>query len=192
MGREILVRQAGKSVHKYPEFPIPALDMTKEELSAFRERHKIQFNGRVITGEGGVLRDDLEVFKRTRGVTTPCEKCHGAGVVEYETTAGWRGDTGVKKKTFDVCSVCWGTGDGVMRGVNLQDLAGRCLSGKDLTKHDVEFVSELKAAFEVWQHQSPESMSYQDLGVAYLALGWVGRSFSFTQQIIGDYFEGGG
>jgi hypothetical protein len=61
-----------------------------------------------------------------RGIQFPediCEKCRGAGVTGYASTATWRGGIGGMAITTDVCDACWGTGSKLRTGLNLRKLS---------------------------------------------------------------------
>lgn len=46
-----------------------------------------------------------------RHVRTPCARCEGSGVLGYANGATWRGGAGGASITYDVCNLCWGSGD---------------------------------------------------------------------------------
>jgi hypothetical protein len=68
----------------------------------------------------GSLDDAIAHVIRLRGVQDPCAKCHGLGVYAYASGATWRGGMGTASIEYDVCSVCWGSGDKYRRGVDLR------------------------------------------------------------------------
>lgn len=57
-----------------------------------------------------------------RGIDTPCERCGGAGVRTYSSTAVWRGGIGGQALTQGVCDLCWGSGDVHRPWTNLREL----------------------------------------------------------------------
>lgn len=59
---------------------------------------------------------------RWRGVDDPCLKCEGRGVRWYGSTSTWRGGMGAAMITWDVCDVCWGSGDRYRHGCDLRQL----------------------------------------------------------------------
>lgn len=61
---------------------------------------------------------------RWRGVDVPCDKCGGAGVYSYGSTATWRGGIGGRMVTSDVCDRCWGSGDRDRHGADLRAMDG--------------------------------------------------------------------
>lgn len=64
--------------------------------------------------------DALKQFLRWRGVRSPCPKCNGRGCYQYSSGATWRGGMGTASMAWDVCNVCWGTGDESRTGVDLR------------------------------------------------------------------------
>lgn len=64
--------------------------------------------------------DTLKQFLRWRGVLDPCPKCSGRGCYQYSNGATWRGGMGTTSSEWDVCDVCWGTGDQHRTGVDLR------------------------------------------------------------------------
>lgn len=61
-----------------------------------------------------------QFMKRFLGVDDPCERCHGAGRYMYGHGSTWRGGVGTTGMAWDVCDVCWGTGDKHKTGVDLR------------------------------------------------------------------------
>lgn len=57
-----------------------------------------------------------------RGVRDACLTCKGSGVRCYGSTSTWRGGMGGCMMTWDVCDVCWGSGDRYRHGVDLRRL----------------------------------------------------------------------
>ena len=64
--------------------------------------------------------DTLKQFLRWRGVRSPCPKCNGRGCYQYGHGSTWRGGMGTASMAWDVCNVCWGTGDESRTGVDLR------------------------------------------------------------------------
>lgn len=64
--------------------------------------------------------DALKQFLRWRGVRSPCPKCNGRGCYQYGHGSTWRGGMGTASMAWDVCNVCWGTGDESRTGVDLR------------------------------------------------------------------------
>jgi hypothetical protein len=64
--------------------------------------------------------DEYRRFLRWRGVKEPCPKCSGRGCYAYSNGATWRGGMGTTSPEWDVCDVCWGTGDEHRHGVDLR------------------------------------------------------------------------
>lgn len=62
----------------------------------------------------------MDYFLRWRGVDDPCPRCKGAGVHIYGSGSTWRGGMGTASMAWDVCDVCWGTGDEHRHGVDLR------------------------------------------------------------------------
>jgi len=65
---------------------------------------------------------EREAFLSWRGVDIPCDRCGGAGVRAYPSSAGWRGGAAGQSITTDVCDSCWGSGDKNRHGANLRKL----------------------------------------------------------------------
>lgn len=61
-----------------------------------------------------------QFMKRFLGVDDPCERCHGAGRYMYSHGSTWRGGVGTTGMEWDVCDLCWGTGDKHKTGVDLR------------------------------------------------------------------------
>lgn len=55
----------------------------------------------------------LEQLWDWRGIEKPCDRCGGAGVRAYGSTATWHGGVGGQMITSAVCDKCWGSGDEV-------------------------------------------------------------------------------
>ncbi len=68
---------------------------------------------------------------RARGVLDPCDACRGLGVRMYSSGATWRGGMGVASSEYDVCDVCWGSGDAHRHGVDLRRLEGACVEWQE-------------------------------------------------------------
>ena len=49
-----------------------------------------------------------------------CEKCGGAGVRTYSSSATWRGGIGGQTITTDICDKCWGSGKENKPWINLR------------------------------------------------------------------------
>ena len=64
--------------------------------------------------------ESYQEFLRWRGVEFPCPRCRGAGVIHYGHGSTWRGGMGPASGAWDVCDVCWGTGDEHRHGVDLR------------------------------------------------------------------------
>ena len=65
--------------------------------------------------------ETMRKFMKWRGVEFPCQRCRGAGVYHYGHGSTWRGGMGTASGAWDVCNVCWGTGDEHRHGVNLRE-----------------------------------------------------------------------
>lgn len=68
---------------------------------------------------------ELSDFLAIRGIRhaeDACETCHGYGTRVYSNTSGWRGGIGGAAMTYDVCDVCWGSGDKHRPGDDLRAL----------------------------------------------------------------------
>jgi hypothetical protein len=59
---------------------------------------------------------------RSRGVRDPCESCRGLGTRLYGSGSTWRGGMGTASMEYDVCDVCWGSGDKFRHGEDLRKL----------------------------------------------------------------------
>lgn len=59
---------------------------------------------------------------RRRGVIVPCTRCNGLGWRAYSSGSTWRGGMGTTSIAYDVCDVCWGSGDQHRHGVDLRKL----------------------------------------------------------------------
>lgn len=57
-----------------------------------------------------------------RGIETPCDTCKGLGSRIYAKGSTWRGGAGTNMYAYDVCDVCWGSGDSHRHGVDLREL----------------------------------------------------------------------
>jgi hypothetical protein len=66
--------------------------------------------------------ESLTQFLRLRGVNTPCEKCRGLGVYHYSSGSTWRGGMGTCAFQWDICDVCWSTGDKYRIGTDIREL----------------------------------------------------------------------
>ena len=64
--------------------------------------------------------EQRSLFYRWRGVDTPCQRCHGRGCYAYSHSATWRGGMGTTSSEWDVCDLCWGTGDAHRKGEDLR------------------------------------------------------------------------
>lgn len=49
-----------------------------------------------------------------------CPKCNGSGDYLYGHGSTWRGGMGVCASTYDVCDVCWGTGQQSVKGYDIR------------------------------------------------------------------------
>ena len=55
----------------------------------------------------------------------PCDKCGGAGITAYGSTATWMGrmgGVGGQMITSDICDICWGSGNADKPWTNLREL----------------------------------------------------------------------
>ena len=59
---------------------------------------------------------------RSRGVRDACEVCHGLGTRLYGSGSTWRGGMGTASMEYDVCDVCWGSGDKFRHGEDLRKM----------------------------------------------------------------------
>jgi len=66
--------------------------------------------------------EQLKILRRFRGVDSPCEACMGMGRRMYSSGSTWRGGMGTAACTWDVCDVCWGSGDKNRIGANLREI----------------------------------------------------------------------
>lgn len=55
-------------------------------------------------------KDQVSAY-RWRHIDQPCSRCSGAGGVMYSSGATWRGGMGTASSAWDICDVCWGSGD---------------------------------------------------------------------------------
>lgn len=64
----------------------------------------------------------LQAFRRIENKESVCEECEGSGKALYPTMSTWRYDVGAPLQTWDVCDICWGSGDENAPGEDLRTL----------------------------------------------------------------------
>ena len=95
------------------------------------------------------MEDFLERFLEWRGINSPCTKCQGVGSIAYASTATWRGGVGGAAITWDVCNLCWGSGDATKPWTNLQLMESKNEYRQDIFRA-LEFVIEQLDRFGEW------------------------------------------
>lgn len=88
------------------------------------------------------------IWLAERGVTDPCPSCAGEGRKAYGNTSTWRKGFGGQAITWDVCDVCWGTGDRFRKGCDLR--AWRDQEARETARYAVELLA--KAAGAPYEH----------------------------------------
>lgn len=94
----------------------------RAEASMQKEVDELKKQVDTLQAEINKARHDwLEKMHDARGVREPCTMCGGTGVRAYPSTSTWRGGIGGAAITWDVCDVCWGSGDAERKWVNLRE-----------------------------------------------------------------------
>tara|TARA_R100001079_G_C4450640_1_gene153554 strand:- start:2373 stop:3140 length:768 start_codon:yes stop_codon:yes gene_type:complete len=102
-------RESVRWNHEDP-YPSNLKDPTVPLTSAWELRNSVELDKTLTVRE----------FLAWRGVVTPCPSCAGMGTMLYGSTSTWRGGLGGAAMTYDVCRVCWGTGDANRKGTDLE------------------------------------------------------------------------